>query len=223
MADQDVPERVYALRGEDAVSFRGYDISANEWERLEGTRTVNAGSIVTYERNPNWLYAILADDEEYAWYYDRDRDDWESQTEVPLPRPCSSGSALANVDRVLYLAVAGEYSTGTTNFYTQTLDRDGGGGQSAGATHPHDGRTLVWLQSGGGIALRYRAQGQLEAAIHDLSGRSVRTLRQMASASGPTELYWDARDQTGTRVSPGVYFISAQDAEGLCRAKVTLP
>jgi DNA-binding beta-propeller fold protein YncE len=84
---------------------------------------------------------------------------------------------------------------------------------------------VTWHRSGDGIVISLggRPECRLEVTVHDLSGRRVRTLRQMASASGPTELYWDARDQTGASVSPGIYFISVQDAEGLCRAKVTLP
>lgn len=66
-------------------------------------------------------------------------------------------------------------------------------------------------------ALRYSLGrgGRVSLAIHDIAGRTVRTL---ASAdwqeAGPHQLAWDGRDASGARVRPGVYSAVLRTDEG---------
>ncbi len=50
-------------------------------------------------------------------------------------------------------------------------------------------------------------------AVHDLAGRRVATLWDGPLRAGRRELLWDARDDAGTSVAPGVYMVLA-DAAG---------
>jgi len=44
-------------------------------------------------------------------------------------------------------------------------------------------------------------------AIHDVSGRSVKTLVRGCVGLGGQLAHWDTRDETGPEVAAGVYFI----------------
>lgn len=48
------------------------------------------------------------------------------------------------------------------------------------------------------------------ATVHDIAGRRIRTLTHEVRTSGESVLEWDGRDESGTRVASGVYFIRAQ-------------
>ncbi|HET9328679.1 MAG TPA: FlgD immunoglobulin-like domain containing protein [Candidatus Eisenbacteria bacterium] len=49
------------------------------------------------------------------------------------------------------------------------------------------------------------AAGRVEITIHDVAGRRVRTLVNALTPAGIHEAVWDARDEFGTPVSPGVF------------------
>ncbi len=58
-------------------------------------------------------------------------------------------------------------------------------------------------------------------SIHDVTGRSVRVLRDAPTSAGRIELSWDGRDETGHAVAAGVYFVRL-DALGETRtAKIS--
>jgi len=59
-----------------------------------------------------------------------------------------------------------------------------------------------------GLALDSRVQVQV--SVFDASGRRVRILARGTLDPGPHALAWDARDERGERVSPGVYFVHAR-------------
>ena len=54
--------------------------------------------------------------------------------------------------------------------------------------------------------------------IFDVTGRRVRSLPTAGGAS----TYWDGRDEAGTQLSSGVYFIRAAGAEALPPHRVVL-
>jgi hypothetical protein len=58
-----------------------------------------------------------------------------------------------------------------------------------------------------GTTVRYSMMepGPVEIAIHDLTGRLVRTLEQGFREGGDHEAHWDGRDTSGRRVASGVY------------------
>ena len=49
--------------------------------------------------------------------------------------------------------------------------------------------------------------GEVNLAVHDLNGRLIRTLHQGESNRGKYSVVWDAKDEKGTPVSTGIYFI----------------
>lgn len=54
------------------------------------------------------------------------------------------------------------------------------------------------------------AERAVDVSVFDASGRRVGTLWSGAAAAGVTSLRWDARDESGARVAPGVYLIRAE-------------
>jgi flagellar hook assembly protein FlgD len=122
----------------------------------------------------------------------------------------------------LFLTAA--HGSDEPNFYWLTLAGDDGGAQSAGPAPVAGEPAVTWHRSGSGIviSLGSPASGRLTADVYDLSGRSVRTLGTTVTGSGPCELYWDATSRTGTRVAPGVYFVSVRSADATHRVKVVL-
>jgi len=63
------------------------------------------------------------------------------------------------------------------------------------------------------VSCRLSAQEKLRAAVFDVSGRRVRTLLDAVAGPGLVRLDWDERDDRGTRVSSGVYFVRVAAGE----------
>ncbi len=64
--------------------------------------------------------------------------------------------------------------------------------------------------------------GRVELAIHDLSGRCVRTLVNAPMEPGDYELVWDGTDLDGRQVASGVYFCRLATAAGTDEKKMVL-
>jgi len=60
------------------------------------------------------------------------------------------------------------------------------------------------------LRLDLPADGNLDLVVLDLQGRRVRSLMRGTVPTGTHPVRWDLRDENGSRVSPGVYFASAQ-------------
>ena len=58
--------------------------------------------------------------------------------------------------------------------------------------------------------------------VYDLAGRRVRRLRQGAGGSGTLEARWDARNDRGSRVAAGTYFLRLSTDTKVATAKVVL-
>jgi flagellar hook capping protein FlgD len=73
------------------------------------------------------------------------------------------------------------------------------------------------------FALDLPAGARVRIEIHDLAGRRVRTLgADGASAPGPTFVRWDGRDESGRRVSAGVYLVRAVWSGGEAAGRVVV-
>jgi len=66
------------------------------------------------------------------------------------------------------------------------------------------------------------APGNLDVAVHDLSGRRVRSLVREHVAFGTRELAWDGRDDGGRLAASGVYFIRATASGSMVSNRVVL-
>ncbi len=79
-----------------------------------------------------------------------------------------------------------------------------GGPDQAGHPRVLESRPNPFRQS---TSIRYSLDrgGPTVHAIHDISGRLVRTLRDGLEPPGPGAVNWDGRDGEGVAVSPGVY------------------
>jgi len=76
----------------------------------------------------------------------------------------------------------------------------------------------------GGATLRCTLprEGRVTVTIHDAAGRAVRVLDGGVRAAGSHEIAWDGRDESGSRVAPGVYLarFEAGGASGVTRLVV---
>lgn len=61
------------------------------------------------------------------------------------------------------------------------------------------------------LVLSLAASAQVDVSIFDAAGRRVRVLAHGERAAGRYTLAWDARDERGSRVRSGVYFVRASD------------
>lgn len=57
------------------------------------------------------------------------------------------------------------------------------------------------------VAFRTTGAGRVRAFLFDAAGRPVRRLLDAALPAGEHDLVWDARDDNGVAVAPGVYFV----------------
>jgi flagellar hook assembly protein FlgD len=83
----------------------------------------------------------------------------------------------------------------------------------AGANPARGTARFAWtLPSAGPVAL----------AIHDATGRRVRTLENGPRGAGTHAATWDGRDDQGHQARPGVYFARLVAAAGSATTKVIL-
>ena len=81
--------------------------------------------------------------------------------------------------------------------------------------NPSGGRTMMAYSLAQAAAVRY--------AVHDLRGRLVRQVDVGRLPAGHHQAHWDARDQSGSAVSAGVYFLSIElNGDRLGAKRVTI-
>jgi hypothetical protein len=75
-----------------------------------------------------------------------------------------------------------------------------------------------------GTTIRYQMPGENDVSlrIFDVSGQLVRTLIDAARQAGAHTVIWDARDDDGRTVSPGLYFYGLQAGPHLATGKVVM-
>jgi hypothetical protein len=74
------------------------------------------------------------------------------------------------------------------------------------------------------VTIRFvaRDRGPVRLAIHDVSGRRVRTLEDAAREPGAGVLRWDGRDERGARVAPGVYLVQMRSQGRVLSRRIVL-
>ena len=65
-------------------------------------------------------------------------------------------------------------------------------------------------------------RGPVRVAIHDVSGRHVRTLEDDPRDAGAGVLHWDGRDDRGARVAPGVYLVQMRTRGRVLSRRIVL-
>jgi hypothetical protein len=147
---------------------------------------------------------------------------------VPLCRAIGPQSELsASVDTTGGTIVAwADYRNGNADIYAQRVTGWGGvvgvepgaaTGLALSAPYPNP--------SHAGLALAFDlpAEGDVSAAVYDASGRRVRALLGSAARpAGPNTLAWDGRDDSGSPLASGVYWIAVRAAgeQGARRAVI---
>ena len=71
------------------------------------------------------------------------------------------------------------------------------------------------------IAYTLPRAGAVRLTVHDAAGRRVRTLTDGSRPSGRSEAVWDGRDEAGSRVAAGVYFLRLDALGGTETGKLT--
>ncbi len=66
------------------------------------------------------------------------------------------------------------------------------------------------------------AAGRVRVTIHDVSGRQVRSLHSGVLSAGPHDLIWDAHDDGGRQVAPGIYLARVATADGVGTTRVVI-
>jgi hypothetical protein len=62
----------------------------------------------------------------------------------------------------------------------------------------------------------------IELALYDVTGREVRRLAAGLRAAGDHEIRWDGRDETGRKVSPGIYFLRLSGGRDVLSRKLII-
>lgn len=78
------------------------------------------------------------------------------------------------------------------------------------------------FQGQGVIELRSRGTGPVVVSIYDLSGRLVRRLDTRIEAGGGGTVFWDGREQSGSNVASGVYFLRVEQGLDSATRKLVL-
>jgi len=78
------------------------------------------------------------------------------------------------------------------------------------------------FEAGTSLTITVPEAGELRLTIHDVSGRLVRTALTGAYPAGFHSVTWDARDDAGRAVSPGIYFARVRAGEDQLVQRLTL-
>jgi hypothetical protein len=97
---------------------------------------------------------------------------------------------------------------------TQTSARDGGPGPGIALGPIRPNPFLARTE----ISFSLEEPDAISLAVYDITGRLVRTLARGPYPAGRTMVFWDGRNDSGRRVSSGVYF-SRLDAAGQVRTR----
>jgi hypothetical protein len=64
--------------------------------------------------------------------------------------------------------------------------------------------------------------GEVSLTIHDVAGRTVRTLSNGLEETGSRRIFWDRRSESGSRVAPGAYWVRLAAPEGTRSQRVVV-
>jgi hypothetical protein len=115
-----------------------------------------------------------------------------------------------------FLGVGGYARSYFAAFTSSVLDVAERGGPALAPLHaaPNPFRASVAL------SFAQPQAGDVEVSVYDIAGRRVRDLHRGALPAGEARLEWDGRDDSGGRVSAGVYLVRAQAGERTMTARV---
>jgi hypothetical protein len=180
---------------------------------------------IVHDPVENVLYVGLAEDG--VWKSADQGNSWERFDDgIRVPR--IEAMEFVAEERRLYVGTAG------SGLYTRELDTELGlpGGDLPPADKPGElppsylrVRPLHASPLHGGEAAFEISLGRaaaLDAAIFDLRGRRVRALRGGLLGVGAHELSWDLRDDAGSEVASGVYWLRAEANGRLASQKIVL-
>jgi hypothetical protein len=85
-----------------------------------------------------------------------------------------------------------------------------------GQPHPNPARAGVT------IPLSLPASGSVQIAVHAVDGRVVRVWSDPSLPRGPQQFTWDGRDERGSPVAAGVYFIRLATARRMLERQVVI-
>ena len=63
-------------------------------------------------------------------------------------------------------------------------------------------------------------EGRVTVSIHDVAGRRLRTLDDRVEQPGPKAVWWDRRDDAGSRVAAGVYWARLETPSGSLSTRI---
>jgi hypothetical protein len=63
-------------------------------------------------------------------------------------------------------------------------------------------------------------EGDVDVAVHDVSGRRVRVLHHGPAPAGTLTLSWNGNDDRGNRAAAGIYLVRARTADGSANVRV---
>jgi hypothetical protein len=74
----------------------------------------------------------------------------------------------------------------------------------------------------GSIRFGLAGEGRARVALYDARGRRVRNLADQTFAAGPHALPWDGRNDRGSPLAGGVYFVRLETPDAVVTSKVVL-
>ncbi|MEO0096258.1 MAG: FlgD immunoglobulin-like domain containing protein [candidate division WOR-3 bacterium] len=74
------------------------------------------------------------------------------------------------------------------------------------------------------VSINYNipVSGETEITIYDKTGKAVKTLVNKHKSAGVHKVIWDGKDEEGTRVANGVYFVKASCGKYTCSSVLTV-
>lgn len=96
--------------------------------------------------------------------------------------------------------------------------RDHNGSDEVGMTVARSG----WGRREVGLRLELPTRMSVRLAVYDIAGRRRATLLDGELPGGPTDVTWHGRDQAGSQLASGIYFVRLTFAGGARRSKIVM-
>jgi hypothetical protein len=72
------------------------------------------------------------------------------------------------------------------------------------------------------ISIKLDKETNVSLAVYNMQGQAVRTLAAESFSAGTHDINWDGKDNSGSRVSPGIYLLKMETVSGVDFRKIIL-
>jgi len=207
-----------------------YVITTSQWNRFEQGLPwdIGGGSSMTSTRgasNSHWLYVLRGKTTKNCKYRILGETSWNTIGTAGFEDVRDGGAITIGPDPILYFRIYALVGGNTPHFYRHTAYDDAGeGGMSAVTTSAPIKLTVAPnpFSNISRICFSLSEENTINLIIYDVSGKAIRKIFSGKLQAGNHNLSWDRKDDTGNKVSSGIYLLKFETVQSRVIEKVVV-